>query len=507
MSLKVAIIGRPNVGKSTLFNRLVGKKLALVDDQPGVTRDRRYGKGRLGHMSFDVIDTAGLEEAFDNSIEGMMRQQSEMAFEECDVALFLIDARAGLTPLDNHFADWLRKREKPVYVIANKHEGRDQDAGLYEAYGLGLGDVAPISAEHGLGIELLYDILEPHWKEWKDRQRIARQHAREAAQEAAGEDIDPDDVNDEDAFADDEGEVFPSYEIDFSEDDEDEDGELVVDGTRDNSKIQLAIVGRPNAGKSTLLNQLLGENRVMTGPQAGLTRDSIAVDWSYEGRPIRLVDTAGMRRKKKIDDRVERLSVADTLRVIRYAQVVVLMLDATNTLDKQDLTIARMVLEEGRALIIAVNKWDAIKDKPAVMQALRDKLDTSFAQAKGIPILAFSALTGRGTERLMPTVLDIHEIWSRRIPTSQLNRWLEVITERHLPPVISGRRIRLRYMTQAKARPPSFFINCSKAAELPESYTRYLINGLREDFDMPGVPIRIYLRSSDNPFAKKKKKR
>ncbi|WP_102785346.1 ribosome biogenesis GTPase Der [Thalassospira sp. GB04J01] len=514
MSLKVAIIGRPNVGKSTLFNRLVGKKLALVDDQPGVTRDRRYGKGRLGHMSFDIIDTAGLEEVFDNSIEGMMRQQSEMAFEECDVALFLIDARAGLTPLDNHFADWLRKRQKPVYVIANKHEGINQDPGLYEAYGLGLGDVAPISAEHGLGIELLYDILEPHWKEWKDGVRDEKKKAQQAAAEldaadenAAGEDDGVDDLDSEDDFPDDDGENFPSFEIEFDEDDEDEDGELIDEGPRDNSKIQLAIVGRPNAGKSTLLNQLLGENRVMTGPQAGLTRDSIAVDWSYEGRPFRLVDTAGMRRKKKIDDRVERLSVSDTLRVIRYAQVVVLMLDATNTLDKQDLTIARMVLEEGRALIIAVNKWDTIIDKSGVMQALRDKLDTSFAQAKGIPVLTFSALTGRGTERLMPTVLDIHDIWSRRISTSKLNRWLEVVSERHLPPVISGRRIRLRYMTQAKARPPSFFINCSKAAELPESYTRYLINGLREDFDMPGVPIRVNLRSSDNPFAKKKKKR
>ncbi|WP_430475868.1 ribosome biogenesis GTPase Der [Thalassospira lucentensis] len=508
MSLKVAIIGRPNVGKSTLFNRLVGKKLALVDDQPGVTRDRRYGKARLGDMSFDIIDTAGLEEVFDNSVEGMMRQQSEMAFEECDIALFLIDARAGLTPLDNHFADWLRKRHKPVYVIANKHEGIAQDPGLYEAYGLGLGDVAPISAEHGLGIELLYDMLEPHWKEWKDRIRVAKQHAREEANEAAGLDADDaDDQIEDDDFADYGGEAFPSFEIEFNEDDEDEDGELIDEGPRDNSKIQLAIVGRPNAGKSTLLNQLLGENRVMTGPQAGLTRDSIAVDWSYEGRPFRLVDTAGMRRKKKIDDRVERLSVADTLRVIRYAQVVVLMLDATNTMDKQDLTIARMVLEEGRALIIAVNKWDTITDKAGVMQALRDKLDTSFAQAKGIPVLTFSALTGRGTERLMPTVLDIHDIWSRRISTSKLNRWLEIVSERHLPPVISGRRIRLRYMTQAKARPPSFFINCSKAAELPESYTRYLINGLREDFDMPGVPIRINLRSSDNPFANKKKKR
>ena len=496
MSLKVAIIGRPNVGKSTLFNRLVGKKLALVDDQPGVTRDRRYGRARLGHIHFDIIDTAGLEEAFDDSIEGKMRQQSEMAFEECDIAFFLIDARAGLTPLDNHFADWLRKRRKPVYVIANKHEGKDQDAGLYEAYGLGLGDVAPISAEHGQGMELLIDIMLPHWEEYRDKQRKAR---REGDIAAIDDDFEDDEMDEDDGS-------FPSFEIEYDEDDDGEEGEEEV-VRKDNSKIQLAIVGRPNVGKSTLLNQLLGENRVMTGPQAGLTRDSIAVDWSYEGRPIRLVDTAGMRRKKKIDDRVEKLSVTDTLRVIRYAQVVVIMLDATNTLDKQDLTIARMVLEEGRALIIAVNKWDAVKDKAGVMSALRDKLDTSFAQAKGIPILTFSALTGRGTDSLMPTVLDIYDIWSRRIPTSQLNRWLEAITERHLPPVISGRRIRLRYMTQAKSRPPSFFINCSKAAELPESYTRYLINGLREDFDMPGVPIRIYLRSSDNPFGNKKKKR
>ncbi len=510
MSLRVAIIGRPNVGKSTLFNRLVGKKLAIVDDQPGVTRDRRYGKARLGHMHFEVIDTAGLEEAFDDTIEGKMRQQSEMAFEECDLALFLIDARAGLTPLDNHFADWLRKRKKPVYVIANKHEGRDQDPGLYEAYGLGLGDVAPISAEHGLGMELLIDIMRPHWEEYRDKQRKARQTGDMAAIDAEFED---DDDEAEEAWqaeaaaagAANGPEKFPSFEISYEDEfEEDEEEEPVV--YRDNSKIQLAIVGRPNVGKSTLLNQLLGENRVMTGPQAGLTRDAIAVDWSYEGRPIRLVDTAGMRRKKKIDDRVEKLSVGDTLRVIRYAQVVVIMLDATNTIDKQDLTIARMVLEEGRALIIAVNKWDSVEDKRGVMQALRDKLDTSFAQAKGIPILTFSALTGRGTDRLMPTVLDIYDIWSRRIPTSQLNRWLEAITERHLPPVISGRRIRLRYMTQAKSRPPSFFINCSKAAELPESYTRYLINGLRDDFDMPGVPIRIFLRSSDNPYAKKKKR-
>ncbi|AUG53346.1 ribosome biogenesis GTPase Der [Thalassospira marina] len=509
MSLKVAIIGRPNVGKSTLFNRLVGKKLAIVDDQPGVTRDRRYGKARLGHMHFEVIDTAGLEEAFDDSIEGKMRQQSEMAFDECDLALFLVDARAGLTPLDNHFADWLRKRKKPVYVIANKHEGRDQDPGLYEAYGLGLGDVAPISAEHGLGMELLIDIMLPHWEEYRDKQRKARQQGDISAIDADFEDDD----EDEDAAWQAEiaaateggGEKFPSFEISYDEEyEEDEGDEPTV--FRDNSKIQLAIVGRPNVGKSTLLNQLLGENRVMTGPQAGLTRDAIAVDWSYEGRPIRLVDTAGMRRKKKIDDRVEKLSVGDTLRVIRYAQVVVIMLDATNTIDKQDLTIARMVLEEGRALIIAVNKWDSVVDKAGVMQALRDKLDSSFAQARGIPILTFSALTGRGTDRLMPTVLDIYDIWSRRIPTSQLNRWLEAITERHLPPVISGRRIRLRYMTQAKSRPPSFFINCSKAAELPESYTRYLINGLRDDFDMPGVPIRIFLRSSDNPYAKKKRR-
>ncbi|MDP2700030.1 ribosome biogenesis GTPase Der [Thalassospira sp.] len=512
MTLKVAIIGRPNVGKSTLFNRLVGKKLALVDDQPGVTRDRRYGAARLGHLHFSVIDTAGLEEAFDGSIEGMMRQQSERAFEECDVALFVIDARAGLTPLDNHFADWLRKRHKPVYVIANKHEGKDQDPAVYEAYGLGLGDVAPISAEHGLGMELLLDILLPHWEEDRRNSRLARQAIRAATAEDAAATLDDDSDGDEveeddfDGIAEDEGEILITREDDgeFSEDDEEDEED---DAPRDAGKIQLAIVGRPNVGKSTLLNQLLGQDRVMTGPQAGLTRDAIAVDWDYKGRPIRLVDTAGMRRKKNIDDRVEKISVSDSVRVIRYAQVVVLVLDATSSIDKQDLTIARMVLEEGRALIIAVNKWDAVEDKTAFSNHLRDKLDTSFAQARGIPVVTFSALNGRGVDRLMPTVLDIYDIWSKRIPTAQLNRWLEAITERHLPPVISGRRIRLRYMTQAKSRPPSFFINSSKAAELPESYLRYLINGLRDDFDMPGVPIRIYVRSSENPYADKKKKR
>ncbi|WP_417844214.1 ribosome biogenesis GTPase Der [Thalassospira sp.] len=533
MTLKVAIIGRPNVGKSTLFNRLVGKKLALVDDQPGVTRDRRYGKARLGHLTFTVIDTAGLEEAFDGSIEGKMRQQSEIAFEDCDVALFLIDARAGLSPLDNHFADWLRKRKKPVHVIANKHEGRAQDPGLYEAYGLGLGDVAPISSEHGQGMELLIDILLPYWEDDRQKERDARKAARadlvrstpteDDADDDSNDDIENDNDTDADFGPDFDGDDDIDIDLDsddfpnglggtlksveengeFDEEDDEEDAD---DLPRDKGKIQLAIIGRPNVGKSTLMNQLLNENRVMTGPQAGLTRDAIAVDWNFNGREIRLVDTAGMRRKKKIDDRVEKLSVSDTLRVIRYAQVAVLMIDATNTIDKQDLTIARMVLEEGRALIIGVNKWDLVDDKSAYMKHLSDTLESSFAQARGIPVVTLSALTGRGSERIMPTVLDIYDIWSRRIPTSQLNRWLEETTERHLPPVISGRRIRLRYMTQAKSRPPSFFINCSKAAELPESYTRYLINGLRDDFDMPGVPIRIYLRSSDNPFAKKKKR-
>ena len=517
MTLKVAIIGRPNVGKSTLFNRLVGKKLALVDDQPGVTRDRRYGKARLGHLTFTVIDTAGLEEAFDGSIEGKMRQQSEIAFEDCDVALFLIDARAGLSPLDNHFADWLRKRKKPVHVIANKHEGKAQDPGLYEAYGLGLGDVAPISSEHGQGMELLIDILLPYWQDDRQKERDARKAAKaelvrsttdaSGDEDDTGDDISDDDVDsdfDDDDVPDDMGDILTIAEEDGEFDEEDD--EDLDDLPRDKGKIQLAIIGRPNVGKSTLMNQLLKENRVMTGPQAGLTRDAIAVDWSFDGREIRLVDTAGMRRKKKIDDRVEKLSVSDTLRVIRYAQVAVLMIDATNTIDKQDLTIARMVLEEGRALIIGVNKWDLVEDKPAYMKHLSDTLESSFAQARGIPVVTLSALTGRGSDRIMPTVLDIYDIWSRRIPTSQLNRWLEEITERHLPPVISGRRIRLRYMTQAKSRPPSFFINCSKAAELPESYTRYLINGLRDDFNMPGVPIRIFVRSSENPFAKKKKR-
>ena len=449
MPLTVAIIGRPNVGKSTLFNRLVGKRLALVDDQPGVTRDRRFGEARLGPMTFTAVDTAGLEEGDAGSLEGRMREQTERAYQEADAVMFLIDVRAGVTPLDEHFADWIRRQpEKPVLLIAHKHEGVAQDAAMYEAYGLGLGDPLPVSSEHGLGIEHLIDGLRPLWE-------LAQAEEAQAAEKAA-----------------------------------------LAEGP-----IQMAIVGRPNVGKSTMVNCLVGSNRVLVGPQAGVTRDAITVDWVFRGREIKLVDTAGLRRKKKIEDKVEKLSAGDTLRVIRYAQVVVMMLDGTNSVDKQDFSIARHVIEEGRALVIAVNKWDAVRNKRDFLAYLNDRLENSLPQVRGIPVLTVSAKTGKGVENLMSGVLEMFEVWNTRINTSQLNRWLAVMTERHVPPMINGRRIKLRFMTQAKTRPPSFYISCTQAEKLPESYSRYLINGLRQDFDLPGVPLRIYLRSPKNPFS------
>ena len=452
MSFTVAIIGRPNVGKSTLFNRLVGKRLAIVDDMPGVTRDRREGEGRIAHLRFTVIDTAGLEEAGDSALEGRMRQQTERALLDADVALLLIDARSGITPIDSHFADWIRRHPTPVVLVANKCEGGAGESGLLDAYSLGLGQPLPVSAEHGEGMGDLNDALAPY-----------------AGEEAPQE--------------------HPS-----SGDEED-------DSSR---PLQLAIVGRPNVGKSTLVNQLLGDDRMLTGPEAGITRDSIAVSWTYRGRQIKLVDTAGMRRKARITQKVEGLSVGETLRAIRFAQVVVLMLDGDAVLEKQDLTIARMVVEEGRALILAVNKWDMIKDKKSVTRQLNDRLQTSLPQVRGIPTVFFSALTGKGVGKLLPAVLEAYEIWNRRISTSALNRWLEDMLERHPPPLASGRRVRLRYITQAKTRPPTFVAFTSRPEALPESYSRFLVNGLREDFDMPGVPIRLHTRKGKNPYADKK---
>ncbi|WP_169544932.1 ribosome biogenesis GTPase Der [Sneathiella aquimaris] len=442
MSFTVAIIGRPNVGKSTLFNRLVGKRLALVDDTPGVTRDRREGEARIGSLKFKVIDTAGLEEAFDDSLEGRMRRQTEMALEEADVALMIFDARAGVTPMDKHFAGWLRKTEKPVILCANKCEGRIAETEMMEAYSLGLGDPIALSAEHGEGIGELFDALLP-------------------------------------------------FEV-----------EQVPDVAAKDRPLALAIVGRPNAGKSTLVNHLIGEERLLTGPEAGVTRDSISVEWEFEGQKIKLVDTAGIRRRSRVQKKLEKLSVADSLRVIKLAEVVVLVIDADVSFEKQDLTIAAHVIEEGRGLVVAVNKWDTVRDRNAMLQHIRDKLQISLPQVRGVPVVTLSALTGRGLEKLLPQVIRVYELWNKRIPTSQLNRWLEHMLEKHPPPMAKGRRLKVRYITQVKSRPPTFSLFMSSRGELPESYLRYLINGLREDFDMPAVPIRIATRTGKNPYVK-----
>jgi GTPase len=453
MSFTVAIVGRPNVGKSTLFNRLVGKRLAIVDDTPGVTRDRRQGEGGISDLKFSVIDTAGLEDAMDDSLEARMRSQTTLALGEADVALMLIDARAGVTPLDSHFGKWIRQQGVPLILVANKCEGKAGMPGLAEAYGLGLGEPLAFSAEHGEGLSELYDALLPY----------------------AGERDDSD--------------------FEGGDDYADEDGD---DGTR---PISLAIVGRPNVGKSTLVNKLLGEERMLTGPEAGITRDSITTKWDFQGREIRLVDTAGLRKKARVTEKVESLSTGDSIRSIKFAQVVVLVLDSADMMEKQDLTIARRVVDEGRVLVIAVNKWDLVKDSKKTLAKLTDRLQTSLPQARGIPIITMSAKTGRGIDRLLPAVLNIYELWNKRISTGALNRWLDGILAHHPPPLSSGKRIRLRYMTQAKTRPPTFVVFASRPTGLPESYNRYLVNALREDFELPGIPIRLHTKKGKNPYA------
>lgn len=463
MTFTVAIVGRPNVGKSTLFNRLVGKRLALVDDEPGVTRDRREGNAELFGLTFTVIDTAGLEERFDESLEARMRSQTEKAVTEADLVLLLIDARSGVTPLDRHFADWLRRSSTPAALVANKCEGRASDAGLFEAFSLGLGEPVPFSAEHGLGMSDLYDVI---------RDRI-------------------------DAVA---AKAQPLLETDGAEAEGTADlSEL--DAGEDSREMQLAIVGRPNVGKSTLINKILGEDRLLTGPEAGITRDSIAVNWSYEGRTIKLIDTAGLRRRPRVTGKIEKLSVADTLQTIRFAQVVVILVDAEAPMERQDLTIARMIVDEGRAPIIAVNKWDICTDREQALKILHDRLARSLPQTRGIPIVPISALRGENLDSLLQAVFEAYAVWNRRVPTGELNRWLTAVTEAHPPPAPSGRRIRLKFITQAKTRPPTFAIACTRADAVPDSYLRYLENALREDFDLPGTPIRINLRKGKNPYV------
>ena len=445
----VAIVGRPNVGKSTLFNRLVGKKLALVDDRPGVTRDRREGDAHLLGLDFRVVDTAGYEDQDAQSLPGRMRQQTEAAVAAADVALFLVDSRAGVVPLDEEIARWLRGSDTPIVLIANKAEGRAGEQGILEALALGFGDPVQLSAEHGEGIADLFEAVLPHLE-------------REGASEEA----------EDDGF----------------------DGPL-----------KLAIVGRPNAGKSTLVNRMLGEDRMITGPEAGITRDSIAIEWSWrapsgEQRPVRLIDTAGMRKRAKVQDKLEKLSVADALHAVDFAEVVVLLLDATLGLEAQDLRIADRVLEEGRALVIALNKWDVAENASSLFNGVRGALEDGLSQVKGVPLLTVSGATGKGIDQLLQAAFDMRDAWSRRVGTGELNRWFERAVEANPPPAPGGKRIKLRYVTQVKARPPSFVIFGTRVDQLPASYQRYLLNSMRRDLGFEGVPVRLTLRAPKNPF-------
>ncbi|GEC16958.1 ribosome biogenesis GTPase Der [Nitrobacter winogradskyi] len=454
MSFTIAIIGRPNVGKSTLFNRLVGQKLALVDDEPGVTRDRREGQARLGDLDFTVIDTAGLDEGPRGSLTARMQEQTEAAIAAADALMFVFDARAGLTPTDRSFADFARRADKPVVLVANKSEGRHGDAGALESYALGLGDPVGVSAEHGEGMGDLYDAL--------------RSVMPEPAEEVDEEEI---------------------VEPDMSR------------------PIRVAIVGRPNAGKSTVINYLLSEERLLTSPEAGTTRDSISVELNWKGRDFRIFDTAGLRRRSRIEAKLEKLSVADTLRAVRFAEVVVLMTDAQNRFEEQDLRIADLIEREGRALVIAVNKWDLMKGGSARIASLRNDVDHWLPQVRGAPVVAISGLTGEGIDGLMTAIQTAYAVWNRRVATALLNRWFQQAVAASPPPAVSGRRLKLNYATQTKARPPSFVVFCSRADAVPESYLRYLVNSLRETFDLAGTPIRITLREKANPFAHKRKRK
>jgi GTP-binding protein len=457
MNFTVAIVGRANVGKSTLFNRLVGRRSALVDDQPGVTRDRREGEAKLGDLSFTAIDTAGIEEGAPESLTGRMRAQTETAIASADAVMFLMDARAGVTPDDRAIAQLVRKSGKPTILVANKCEARSARSSVYEAYALGLGEPIAVSAEHGEGLSELYDAL-----------RAALPAETEPA-------------------------------------DEEEDAEVPDAETA--RPIRVAVVGRPNAGKSTLVNRLLGEERLLTGPEAGITRDTIAVELNWHGREFLMHDTAGMRRRARIEEKVEQLSVSDALEAIRFAEVVVLLMDAATAFEDQDLRIADLVEREGRALVIGMNKWDLKEREAGAIGKMRAEAERRLQQVKGVPVVAVSGLTGEGLDRLMQAVVDIHAVWNKRVATTPLNRWLEGAIEAHPPPAVSGRRLKLNYMTQPKARPPSFVLFCSRADAVPDAYLRYLSNGLREAFDLPGVPIRIALREKANPFAGRARRR
>lgn len=445
MTATVAIMGRPNVGKSTLFNRLVGRKIALVDDQPGVTRDRREGEARLGDLRFRIFDTAGLDDIKGDSLEARMSAQAETAVDDSDVVLFVIDARAGVTPTDREFAGRVRRRGKPVILVANKAEGRGHEAGILEAFELGFGEALAISAEHGEGLDQLYDALLPY------------------TEEKAGSD----DVED-----------------------------------RGDGPLRLAIIGQPNAGKSTLVNTILGEERMLTGPEAGITRDAISSEFEWRGQKIKLWDTAGIRRKSRVVGKIEKLAVSDALRAIRFAECVVVLIDASLPIERQDLSLLSLVAGEGRAVVLALSKWDLVEEKQKKLKDVLSDLEDVLPEIRGVPVVTLSSKQERGIDKLLEAVLAAMERWNRRIPTSQVNRWLESAVERNPPPAPSGRRIKIRYATQANARPPTFAIFGNQLSKMPESYVRYLMNGLREAFDLPGVPIRFSLRGGKNPFDK-----
>ena len=459
MSFTVAIVGRANVGKSTLFNRLIGRRRALVDDQPGVTRDRRMGEARLGDLPFTAIDTAGIEEAATGSLSARMREQTETAIAAADAVMFLVDARAGVVPSDRMIAQLVRKSGKPAILVANKSEGRAGAAGVYEAYALGLGEPIAVSAEHGEGLADLYEALRAAFPEQRELPESTDEEAATSPQAEAAR------------------------------------------------PIRVAVVGRPNAGKSTLVNRLLGEERLLTGPEAGITRDAIAVELDWHGRQFLMHDTAGLRRRSRIEDKLEKLSVSDAFEAVRFAEVVVVLMDAAAAFEEQDLRIVDLVEGEGRAVVIGINKWDVAERSVGGIHKMRQEADRKLQQVKGVPVVAVSGLTGEGLDRLMQAVVDTHQVWNKRVPTNPLNRWLEGATAAHPPPAVSGRRLKLNYMTQPKTRPPTFVLFCTRADAVPEAYLRYLVNGLRETFDLPGVPIRITLREKANPFAGKARRR
>lgn len=447
MTLTAVIVGRPNVGKSTLFNRLVGKKLALVDDRPGVTRDRREGEARLAGFSFTIMDTAGLEESESSTLLGRMRRQTEAAIDDADIIIFVVDARTGILPPDETFAQIVRTSGKPVILLANKAEGKDGLSKVYDAFSLGLGEPIPFSAEHGEGTANLFEALLPY---------LLKE-------------------------------------------------EIEIEEEKRNKPLQIAVVGRPNAGKSTLINQMLGEDRLLTGPEAGITRDSISMDWEWRKRTVKLFDTAGLRKKARIEDKLEKLSVSDALRAVQFAEVVIVLLDASIPFEKQDLSIIDLIESEGRALVIGLNKWDLVADRKGLLTELRERAARLLPQVKGVPVVPVSGLAGKGIDRLMEAVYEAYHVWNKRVSTAKLNQWLSEILERNPPPAVSGRRIKIRYMTQVKSRPPHFALFGNQLDSLPKSYSRYLVNGLRETFGYPGTPIRLSLRTGNNPFDSRKK--